>query len=75
VYGRRLAPFGQRTRLSDDEGATWEAGTSVLFRLHLNDDLCYPAAAQLADGSIVTVYYQVHEPGEKTCLMATRWQL
>ena len=40
-----------------------------------DDDLCYPAAAQLADGSIVTVYYQVHEPGEKTCLMATRWQL
>ncbi len=47
----------------------------MLFRMHLNDDLCYPAAAQLADGSIVTVYYQVHEPGEKTCLMATRWQL
>jgi|TARA_Y100000588_G_scaffold177443_1_gene191420 hypothetical protein len=40
-----------------------------------NDDLGYPASAQLADESIVTVYYQVHEPGEKTCLMATRWRL
>ena len=75
VYGRRLAPFGQRTRLSDDEGATWEAGNERVVQAAPNDDLGYPAAAQLADGSIVTVYYQVHEPGEKTCLMATRWQL
>jgi hypothetical protein len=75
VYGRRLAPFGQRTHLSDDEGATWEAGNERVVQAAPNDDLGYPAAAQLADGSIVTVYYQVHEPGEKTCLMATRWKL
>jgi len=74
VYGRRLAPFGQRARLSDDEGVTWDAGTERVVQLAPNDDLGYPASAQLADGSIVTVYYQVHEPGEKTCLMATRWQ-
>ena len=40
-----------------------------------NNDLGYPAAVQLSDGSIITVYYQVDEVGEKTCLMGTRWRV
>ncbi len=40
-----------------------------------DDDLGYPASTQLSYGSIVTVYYQVDEAGEKTCLMATKWRL
>jgi len=27
----------------------------------------------LDDGSIFTVYYQINKPGERTCLMSTRW--
>ncbi|MEC8930035.1 MAG: sialidase family protein [Candidatus Latescibacterota bacterium] len=75
VYGRRLDPFGQRACLSDDEGVTWDSKNERVMQAAPNDDLGDPASAQLADESIVTVYYQVHEPGEKTCLMATRWRL
>ena len=75
VYGRRLAPFGQRTCLSNDEGATWDVDNERIVQAAPNDDLGYPAAVQLPDGSIITVYYQVDEAGEKTCLMGTRWRL
>jgi hypothetical protein len=75
VYGRRLSPFSQRTCLSSDEGATWDADGERIVQAAPNDDLGYPAAVQLSDGSIMTVYYQVDEAGEKTCLMGTRWQL
>jgi hypothetical protein len=41
----------------------------------LDDDLGYPAAVQLADGSIISVYYQLDKAGEKTSLIGTRWRL
>jgi len=75
VYGRRLSPFGQRSCLSSDEGATWDVEGERVVQAAPNADLGYPAAVQLPDGSIVTVYYQVDEAGEKTCLMGTRWRL
>ena len=34
-----------------------------------------PASAQLEDGSILTIYYQVDRAGEPTCLMGTKWHL
>ena len=40
---------------------------------HWCGDLGYPASAQLPDGSIITVYYQSENHGEKPCLMATKW--
>jgi hypothetical protein len=75
VYGRRLSPYGQRTCLSSDEGATWEVESERVVQAAPNDDLGYPASAQLSDGSIVTVCYQAEQAGEKTCLMGTRWRL
>jgi hypothetical protein len=75
VYGRRLAPFGQRLCVSRDEGATWEVEGEGQVQSAPNDDLGYPASAQLADDSILTVYYQIDQAAEKTCLMGTRWRL
>ena len=75
VFGRRLAPFGQRMCLSSDDGATWDGAGERIVQAAPNNDLGYPAAVQLSDGSIITVYYQVDEVGEKTCLMGTRWRL
>jgi sialidase-1 len=75
VYGRRLAPFGQRACLSSDEGSTWESDDERVVQSALDDDLGYPAAVQLADGSIISVYYQLDKAGEKTSLIGTRWRL
>ena len=74
VYGRRLPPYGQRACLGSGEGTTWHTGNERIVRGAPNDDLGYPASVQLSDGSIVTVYYQIDQAGEKTCLMGTRWQ-
>ena len=73
VYGLRLPPFGQRARVSEDEGESWSA--EIVLCEGLSNDLGYPALTQLEDDSILTVYYQIENPGETTCLMGTRWRL
>ena len=73
VHGRRLEPFGQRACLSSDEGVTWD--DQRILQGAPDDDLGYPAAVQLDDGIIMSVYYQADKAGEKTCLMGTKWRL
>lgn len=76
TYGIRREPFGQRACLSHDGGKTWDYDNEIVIRDNApNGDLGYPASVQLADGKILTVYYQVDKPGEKTCLMTTLWEL
>lgn len=56
VYGWRVAPFGVRTRISDDDGATW--GSEVILRADGGSpDLGYTRAVVRADGSVVAAYY------------------
>jgi len=73
VYGVRVPPFGERARVSVDEGETWS--DEIVLCTDTSPDLGYPASAQLEDGSILTIYYQVDKPGEPTCLMGTHWRL
>ena len=74
VYGRRLSPYGQRARISNDDGETWDVEAERVVQPAASDDLGYPASAQLLDGTVLTIYYQVEQVGEKTCLMGTRWR-
>ena len=53
-------------RLTIDQGRVVLCGAP-------NHDLGYPATAQLAGGTLVTVYYQCPAPSQNTVLMATRW--
>jgi len=75
VYGRRIVPFGQRACISKDGGQSWDVENEIVLSSAPNSDLGYPASVQLDDGSILTIYYQVDKPGEKTCLMGTHWRL
>ena len=75
TYGRRLPPYGERACISRDSGATWDTENEVVICDAPNSDLGYPASAQLKDGSILSVYYQIDQPGEKPCLMATGWRI
>lgn len=75
AYGRRIPPYGERVAISRDGGLTWEGGEGIEISSGPNGDLGYPASAELEDGSIFTVYYQIAEPGEKPCLMGTHWRL
>ena len=76
TYGYRHEPFGQRACLSADGGKTWDYDDEIVLRDDgPSDDLGYPASVELADGTIMTVYYQQEHAGAKTCLMATHWRL
>ena len=75
VYGVRRPVYSERACLSKDGGKTWDIENEVILCQNINGDLGYPASVQLDDGSILTVYYQIDQKGEKTCLMGTRWKL
>jgi len=80
VYGRRIAPMGERGCISTDDGKTWETDNEIVLSNAVpqgSGDLGYPASEQVPDGTIWTVYYQVEKEkdGEYPCLMATHWQL
>lgn len=89
AYGRRLAtPMGQFASISRDKGKTWDVeneitiaiadkhkGTEEELGYPVSWDLGYPSSVILDDGSIFTVYYQVHEDGEWPSIMGTHWKL
>jgi hypothetical protein len=75
VYGVRRPQYSERACISKDGGKSWEVDNEIILSLSETWDLGYPASVQLDDGSILTVYYQIDQPGEKTCLMATHWKL
>ena len=76
VYGRRFSDpgFGEFAMISDDGGATWDAANEISLAPSHCGDLGYPASCVLANGDILTVYYQQPTLGAKPCLMATRWK-
>ncbi len=75
TYGWRHPGYGQRARISRDEGATW--GEELILRDDGPDgDLGYPCSVELKDGSIFTVYYQKAEGDPvRTSILWTKWNI
>lgn len=74
AYGRRETPYGERAIVSRDNGETW-SDEYILFDNAPDGDLGYPATVELSDGSLLTVYYQKYQKGEKCSLMYTKWNI
>lgn len=74
TYGWRHTPYGQRARISRDDGATWS--DEIILRDDGPDgDLGYPCSVELPGGDILTVYYQ-KRPGESLCsILWTQWSI
>lgn len=74
TYGWRHAPYGQRARISRDDGATWS--DEIILRDDGPDgDLGYPCSVELPGDDILTVYYQ-KRPGESlTSILWTQWRI
>ena len=65
TYGVRNAPFGVAAVLSHDGGKTWDMEHKISLADDTgNIDCGYPSSVQLPDGKIVTMYYQVDDPGK-----------
>ena len=75
VYGVRREIYSERACISRDGGKTWDVEHEIILSRAPDSDLGYPASVQLDDGSILTIFYQVDKPGEKTSLMSTHWEL
>jgi len=74
VFGYRSEPYGERAKISYDNGHTW-SDDIVLRDDGPSGDLGYPASIELADGSIMTIYYQLLKLDQKCSLMGTIWKL
>lgn len=74
AYGYRQSPYGQRIMISRDDGATWDADY-ILRDDGPDADLGYPSSVELADGQVLTAYYQKVSLDEKPSLLWSRWSL
>ena len=74
-YGHRRKPFGNQARVSEDHGRTWSESLTISDD-GLGGDLGYPSTVQLADGSLLTVWYEVmRELRGRAVLRQARWRL
>ena len=57
-YGyRRTAPYGNRCRISSDDGESWSNPILISSDSPMSD-LGYPSTVELSDGTMVTVWYE-----------------
>ncbi len=76
TYGHRKAPHSVRVVVSGDNGRTWSEEKTVNEIPVSNGDMGYPCSVETADGSVITVYYQIC-PGDSdgTSIVYSRWSL
>ena len=74
TYGYRRQPFGNLARTSQDHGRTWSAPL-VISDDGIGHDLGYPSSAQLADGRILTVWYELVANNPRAVLRQARWRV
>ncbi len=72
--GYRKGPYGIILLFSRDEGVTWEDG-GFLVDDSPNGDVGYPSTVELADGSLMTVYYGHAEESGPALIYQQNWAL
>ncbi len=62
TFGQRNRPLGAQALLSRDGGATWDQSRKMLLATDSpNGDCGYPSSVELADGRVLTMFYQVND--------------
>ncbi len=74
TYGYRRKPFGNQARVSADSGRTWSEPI-IISGDGPGGDLGYPSTVQLADGTLVTVWYERMAGSSKAVLRQAKWSL
>lgn len=73
-YGYRRPPFGNQARISRDQGRTWSEPL-IISQDGAGGDLGYPSTVELADGRLVTVWYELRKDSPRAVLRMARWRL
>lgn len=74
TYGHRRKPLGNQARISEDEGKTWSE-PMLISADGISGDLGYPTTAQLADGSLLSVWYERMAGSDKAVLRQAVWEI
>jgi Neuraminidase (sialidase) len=74
TYGHRRKPFGNQARLSTDNGKTWGEAI-ILSEDGIGGDLGYPSTVELADGTLLSVWYETMREPKLAVLRQARWTL
>jgi len=72
TYGHRRPPFGNQARVSSDTGKTWSESI-ILSGDGAGGDLGYPSTVELADGSLLSVWYEQMKDSSHAVLRQARW--
>lgn len=73
TYARRQQPCRIAARISEDMGETF--GEEIELNPSPDPDIGYPSTVELADGSMLTAYYQAYENDAYTSILYTKWRL
>ena len=74
TYGHRRKPFGNQARISTDHGRTWSE-LMVISGDGEGGDLGYPSTVELADGTLLTVWYEFQKAAGKAVLRQAKWRI
>jgi hypothetical protein len=74
TYGHRKPPFGNQARVSTDNGQTWSEAMTISGD-GKGGDLGYPSTVELADGSLLTVWYESMAEPKLAVLRQAHWTL
>lgn len=74
TYGHRRAPLGNQARISDDNGESW-SDPMIVSGDGVSGDLGYPSTVQLANGDLLSVWYENMAGSDKAVLRQSRWQI
>jgi sialidase-1 len=74
TYGHRRKPFGNQARVSADHGRTWSE-PMIVSGDGTAGDLGYPSTVELADGTLLTVWYEFQKAAGKAVLRQAKWKV
>jgi sialidase-1 len=74
TYGHRRKPFGNQARVSTDHGRTWSEPMTISAD-GTAGDLGYPSTVELADGTLLTVWYENMKDLGKAVLRQAKWKV
>ncbi len=73
-YGHRRQPLGNLARVSDDNGRSWSEPLTISDDAK-SGDMGYPSTVECADGTFVTVWYELLVGSPNAQLRQARWRL
>ena len=74
TYGHRRKPYGNQARISSDNGQTWSEPL-IISGDGIGGDLGYPSTVELADGTLLSVWYETMKEPKLAVLRQAMWRM